>query len=226
MYYERSFKWIEMKNRIRMISFLILLFQFLPCCNGHISHTHGLNVGHRKLPSRLLILDNVIEFCEANGKKYLSMVSINDDRYTSTLMSLTHGRKMYFKTLKINEAIEKANIREMEDKIILVNYRNMKRNQSLVQDIVRLISKSKIRSCVLVISTFEKTVVNDSINLEPITAALSVLQQNIFFYMVYNHQIDDGSEEYLWNQVITLQNNPKVILNQLEFDSDYRIQER
>ena len=44
--------------------------------------------------------------------------------------------------------------------------------------------------------------------------------------MVYNHQIEDGSEEYSWNQVITLQNNPKVILNQLEFDSDYRIQER
>ena len=215
-----------MKNRIRMILFLTLLFQFLPRCNSHISHTHGLDVGHRKLPSRLLILDNVIEFCEANGKKYLSMMSINDDRYTSTLMSLTHGRKMYFTTLKINEALEKANIREIEDKIILVNYQNMKRNQSLVQDIVGLISKSKIRSCVLVISTFEKTAANDSINLEPMIAALSILQQNIFFYMVYNHQIEDGSEEYLWNQVITLQNNPKVILNQLEFDSNYRIQER
>ena len=216
-----------MKMRIKSItSFYLLYFLFVPISNCHVSHSHN------EVPPRFSILANVLKFCEANGKKYISITSLDDEKNITSLrqyfimLSLSQNTKIYSKTMPIHEAIEKANIREIENKIILVNYGSIHNNDNkVVENIIQLISKSKIRSCVLVISTMDNKSLDDNIDLQPFIDALSNLQQNLFFYLVHDHQEKDGGQEFYWSQVITLQNNPKVIFNQLAFDSEYRIKE-
>ena len=218
-----------MKMRIKSVtSFYLLYFLFVPISNCHVSHSHN------EVPPRFSILANVLKFCEANGKKYISITSLDDEKNITSLrkyfimLSLSQRAKIYFKIVPIHEAIEKANIREIENKVILVNHRSIHNNNSkVVENIIQLISKSKIRSCVLVISTMDNdgNNENDDLDLQPFIDALSNLQQNLFFYIVHDHVEKDGSQEFVWSQVITLQNNPKVIFNQLAFDSEYRIRE-
>ena len=214
------------------VLFYFLFCLIIRCCKCHISDSHGLNGQHSTMPSRFDILSNVLNFCEANGKKYISITSISIVKNNMSLrehfimLSLSQRRKMYLKYVPFDKAVEEVNIREIESKIILVSYETIQSNQTIVEDVIHLISHSKIRSSILVITKLGDRAGADEVSLEPIVLALSNLQQNLFFYIVYDHLMKNGSKEFAWTQVITLQNNPKVILNNLLFDSESRIKER
>ena len=48
----------------------------------------------------------------------------------------------------------------------------------------------------------------------------------MFFYIVHDYRMDNGTIGFVWNQIITISNNQQVIRNELVFDNDNRIIER
>ena len=73
-------------------------------------------------------------------------------------------------------------MRQIDNTIILVNYDIIKNNETFVlNDIITLISQTKIRSSILVISTIMEERRKTEIKLDPLVSTLSERQQNMFF---------------------------------------------
>ena len=180
------------------------------------------------------LLENLLNFCEANGKKFITVTSILNDkemptfRQISVLFSLTQKRKIFTRFLPFNEVISQANFKAIESTIILTNYKNIQdeNNSVVLGQYMKLISKTKVRSSILVISNFSEGIGNNEIKLGVINDALSMLRKNMFFYVLYDDMLNNGTFRFVWNQVITLQNDPKVVFNELLFDSESRVLER
>ena len=178
------------------------------------------------------ILDNVLKFCEANGKKFITVTSyskhvdMNILHQKHILFALAQKRKMYIRFLTFDEAMSLINVREIDNTIVLTNYKSILSDSGAADEYLKLISQTKIRSSMLVISTIEDTSLAEQFKLDFIFHALSDLQMNMFFYIVHDYVMENGAVGFLWNQVITLQNNEKVIVNELLFDIEYRIIER
>ena len=207
-------------------------FHFLICT--YFLVWYGSASEHPAIKPKLAILNNVLMFCEANGKKFVTVTSYSERRDNSTiiypistLFTLTKQRKLYTRYLRVEEARSHINMPKIDSTIILVNYQIIENNDtSVINDIIRVISRTKIRSSILVISTNVGAGRNIKIKIDAIISALSECQQNMFFYVVHDYVMKNGSIGFLWNQLITLQNNPKVISNSIVFDSEYKIVER
>jgi hypothetical protein len=189
---------------------------------------------HHEIKPHFKILKNVLTVCEANGKRFLTLTSYSNGgsnrkilHSASTIFSFIQKRKLFARYLQPEQALLQIDVRQIDSTIILVDYKSIQSNKtSILSDIITLISKTKIRSSILAISTIVDASPNTEIKLDPIISTLSKLQQNMFFYIVHDYVFQNGTIGFMWNQVITLQNNPKVILNPILFDSRNRIVER
>ena len=212
------------------ISFLfhISMCAYFLACNGCAS------MEHQEIKPNFKILNNVLNVCDANGKKFLTVTSFSNGgshrkilHPASTFFSFIQKRKLYARYLEPDEALLQTDVRQIDNTIILVDYKSIHNNEtSVLTDFITLISKTKIRSSILAISTIVDASPNTKIKLDPIISTLSKLQQNMFFYIVHDFRFPNGTIGFMWNQVITLQSNPKVILNSMLFDSRNRIVER
>ena len=179
------------------------------------------------------ILDNVLNFCESNGIFFITLTSYSKHvdkqvlRQKATLFSLAQKRKMYTRFLSFYQALSQINFQEIDKTIILTNYKSILSEDGNTNEYLKLISQTKIRSSILVISTTEDTSSQDKqFKLDSIFPALSKLQVNMFFYVVHDYIMENGNIGFVWNQIITLQNDRQVIVNELVFDSEQRIIER
>ena len=175
------------------------------------------------------LLGNVIKFCEANGKKFLMFTTSSQYEYKNMvhqvyeIFSSTQKRNMFSRYWNIDDDHPNFEYKPMDSIIILASNKDIQSNNETLNSYIELISETKIRSSILVISKNTKL---EKINLDPIVKTLSTIKKNTFFYIVNHHLMENGTEILLWHQVISLQNEPHIILNQLEFDSMFRIIER
>ena len=178
---------------------------------------------------KLTLLSNVIKFCEANGKKFLVFTTSSqyNDRnmvhQVYSVFSSTQNRNMFSRYWNIEDENLNFEYKPMDSIIILASNKDIQSNNETTNSYIELIAETKIRSSILVISKNTKF---EKINLDPIVSTLSTIKRNTFFYIVHHHVMGNGTEIILWHQVISLQNEPHIILNQLEFDSMFRIIER
>ena len=175
------------------------------------------------------LLSNVIKFCEANGKKFLMFTTSSQYEYSNmahqvyNIFSSTQNRNMFSRYWNIKDENPNFEYKPMDSIIILASNKDIQSNNETINSYIELISETKIRSSILVISKNTKF---EKINLDPIVTILSTIKKNTFFYIVHHHVMENGTEIILWHQVISLQNEPHIILNQLEFDSMFRIIQR
>ena len=190
------------------------------------------------IKSNANFIDDILRFCESNGKKYSSVTSFthNLDRKTirqrELLFSLAQRRKMYTrflssfsnaKDLIARDFARRRSVDRIDSTIIFTSNEEIV-DKKIAEEYLKLISQTKIRSSILVIGG---DVSNPKpFNIDILTSILTQLQENIFFYVVYANKMKNGTIGMIWNQVIMLQNNPKVIVNKLAFDESYRIVER
>ena len=139
------------------------------------------------------------------------------------IFSSTQNRNMFSRYWNIEDENPNSEYKPMDSIIILASNKDIQSNNETINSYVELISETKIRSSILVISKNTKF---EKINLDPIVTTLSTIKKNTFFYIVHHHVMENGTETILWHQVISLQNEPHIILNQLEFDSMFRIIQR
>ena len=175
------------------------------------------------------LLKNVIKFCEANGKKFLMFTTSSQYEYSNMvhqiykIFSSTQNRNMFSRYWNIDDDDPNFEYKSMDSIIILASNKDIQSYNETMNSYIELISETKIRSSILVIS---KNTRFEKIDLDPILSTLSTINKNTFFYIVHHHLMENGTEILLWHQVISLQNEPHIILNQLEFDSRFRIIER
>ena len=139
------------------------------------------------------------------------------------IFSSTQNRKMFSRYWNIEDEDLNVEYQPMDSIIILASNKDIQSYNETMNSYIELISETKIRSSILVISKNTKF---EKIDLDPILSTLSTINKNTFFYIVHHHLMENGTEILLWHQVISLQNEPHIILNQLEFDSRFRIIER
>ena len=202
---------------------------FLVC-----AHSHIFWVKPRKsdFKPNIAILENVLNFCEANGKKFITVTSYskkpdnNISRQKAILFALAKKRKVYTRFLLFHEAMMLINMQEIDTTIILTNYKNIV-DDEVIEKYLKLTSQTKIRSAIWVMSRNEVLASRPHHpKLDFLLPSLSKLRMNMFFYVVYDYTMEDESIGVVWNQIITLQDDPKVIVNELVFDNEYRIIER
>ena len=175
------------------------------------------------------LLKNVIKFCEANGKKFLMFTTSSQYEYSNMvhqiykIFSSTQNRNMFSRYWNIDDDDPNFEYKSMDSIIILASNKDIQSYNETMNSYIELISETKIRSSILVIS---KNTRFEKIDLDPVLSTLSTINKNTFFYIVHHHLMENGTEILLWHQVISLQNEPHIILNQLEFDSRFRIIER
>ena len=139
------------------------------------------------------------------------------------IFSSTQNRNMFSRYWNIDDDHPNFEYNPMDSIIILASNKDIQSNNETLNSYIELISETKIRSSILVISKNTKL---EKINLDPIVTTLSTIKKNTFFYIVNHHLMENGTEILLWHQVISLQNEPQIILNLMEFDSMFRIIER
>ena len=187
--------------------------------------------------SKLCILDEVLRFCEGNGKKYITITSIHSSKQTmhqaQILLSLSQQRKMYAKVTSWHEVVTQMNTdsvngQMMDMTIILTSCKEVMDRERVMQ-LVETISETKIRSCILAVIPANYTIHQDGSSsyretkFDVLYSVLSEWQRNAFFYVTFESKIKDRR---IWNQIITLRGDAQVIVNEMEFEHDYRVIER
>ena len=115
-------------NMYLKISFLfhLLMCAYFLACNGCASMEHHV------IQPKFKILNNVLTFCEANGKKFLTVTSYSNGRSNrkllhpaSTIFSFIQKRKLYARHLQPEEALLQTDMRQIDSTIILVDYKTI-----------------------------------------------------------------------------------------------------
>ena len=178
------------------------------------------------------ILENVIRFCDANGKRFITVTSYSNsvDKTTRNkkyiLLSLTQKKTIYSRFLpSLSAASSLTEMRGIDNTIILSNYNEIAETR-VAEEYINLIHRTKIKSSILVISSAEIISRPEQFKMNSLFAALSKFQKNVFFYVVYDYRMNNGTRGVVWNQIIALQNNEQVVTNELTFDTEYKIKER
>ena len=174
---------------------------------------------------------DVLQFCQNNGFKYLTFITTNrkikESQRTLLLglyrdsQSMQTFRSRLIKTDEYNEKQHMLNPyhQHEKDKLVLISSSNSEEWMHYI----RMISKTKIRSSLLVITD----PLIQSVK-EEMISFLSQSSENTYFYLLYvNHYTDVN---LTWERIITIRHAPKVVINEVEFNeygmekADYNMQ--
>ena len=169
---------------------------------------------------------DILGFCQNNGYKYLTFVTIgrqlkNSQTFISHLIiAAQHSNSLRTRLLTTNnDGNEESDLWSRyhfdQDTLVFIS----SPNSAEWGHYLELIAKTKIKSSIFVI-------------LEPITKSeiqklsdyLSQMSENVYFYLCYIEDITDPSLE--WRQFITLKHNPQVVSNEVHFQQSGRIIEK
>ena len=165
---------------------------------------------------RVELSTSLLNFCVSNGMKFLSFYlreeeNKNELRFLEFTMrhSKIENNILRSKRLRETDVNDDTFTKYKRDNWIFVSLSDIKS----IQKNLSLISKTKITKSIIVLL--------DPIDLEiidKIKLFLRKLSRNTYFYLLY---IDyDTNHELVWKRIISVQNNEKVLVQQLLLDND------
>ena len=161
--------------------------------------------------------NEILGFCQNNGLKYLTFVTINKSFGLETFSNqLTESAQLTqsirTRSIRTNDNGNEENqlwdrYHFDQDTLVFISSSNSKEWDHYL----KLISQTKIKSSILIV-------------IEPITKAdinriydsLSLMSENIYFYLCYIEDISGPMVE--WKKLITLKHNPQVVSNKVHFE--------
>ena len=187
-----------MKRSVYIDHFLFLLMILL---------VNGLTISSSGNDS--VLTANLIHFCRLNGMKYLVFCSMEDenpgsDRFLksalreSKVVKSLRSRRLYHPKFENGKTLDYHH-----DNLVIVTSGDVVSFKSGLS----LISETKIMTSILLIIT----PINDT-KLHEIEVYVRQLSRNMYFYLMFIHQ---SHAQPVLNRVISLQNNPKIIMQQV-----------
>ena len=216
-----------LNNRFQIIFYLMIILHSSSIhLNGNELTSDESQNEHNKM-----LADDVILFCKTNGRKNLAFISVGaKDGYNITKneqktltdfipqaikSNYNNSYSRYFSSL--SDAKQQVKITPTTDTLIFILPLPALSDKLLLSGTFSYISQVKIQSSIVVISEFNENIQN--VEEEIIEPTLNDLKLSLFFYLV---NID---KKPVWKEIITLQNEPKVVINNLTLGNNLIIKE-
>ena len=166
---------------------------------------------------KAITANEVLDFCQNNGLKYLTFVTINKNSVTKVFLNHVIESAQSSKSLRTRSMRTNGNGNEEhqlwdryhfdQDTMVFISSSDSEEWDHYL----RLISKTKIKTSIFVI-------------IQPITKAdiiiikdsLSLISENVYFYLCYIENRSEPMPE--WKKILTLKHDSQVVSNEVRFD--------
>ena len=182
------------------------------------------------------LVSDVILFCKSNGRKMLTFISIGDkDGYNITIdekristyvvpqilnSQYNSSYSRFFSSFL--EAKQEIKVRLASDTFVFLLPLPALSDNTLSTDIFEFISQNKVKSCIVMV--LEQNYPFQDVENDIVSPILRNLKLSLFFYLVRSGT-QNISAKSVWKQVITLKNNPQVVIDDIKFDTNLMIKE-
>ena len=166
------------------------------------------------------LINDILSFSEKNGKRHLVLTTFDNDHtnvntFQDQFMAKSkHLQNVYSKSISTtsSETNTVSAIADMldfyKDSLIIIASPD---NPSHWSEYLHLLTKTKIMSSILV---FAEPATPGQVN--AIKLQMETLTKNTFFYWTW---VDNSNtRKSIWNRVITMDNVPQVVINELKFN--------